>query len=291
MRIVFMGTPQFAVPCLEALVAAGHDIPAVFCQPDKPQGRKMQLTAPPVKACALAHEITVLQPNKLRGNTEVFELLQTLTLDLIVVVAYGKILPQEVLDIPKHGCINVHASLLPKYRGAAPIQWAVLNGETETGITTQQMDAGIDTGDILVQDKCEIPEDMTSGELYDVLSELGAGTLMRTIELLEQSKLPHVKQLHALATHTPMLSRELSPIDWNKPAREIQNHIRGLNPWPSATMEFEGQPLKVHKARVSETGDLPLHIRCGDRQFIELLIVQAQGKKAMSAGEFLRGRR
>ena len=291
MRIIFMGTPQFAVPCLEALIAAGHDIPAVFCQPDKPQGRKMQLTQPPVKTAALAHGIAVMQPGKLRGNPEILELLRTLAPELIVVVAYGKILPQEVLDIPPHGCINVHASLLPSYRGAAPIQWAVLNGETETGITTQQMDAGIDTGDILAQDKCAIPEDMTAGELHDVLSELGAGTLMKTLELLEQGRLNPQKQDDTQATHAPMLSRELSPIDWSRPAHEIHNQVRGLHPWPGATMEFEGSQLKVHKARVSEAQDSPLHIRCGDGKYIELLVVQAQGKKAMPAGEFLRGRR
>jgi len=291
MRIIFMGTPQFAVPCLEALVAAGHEIPAVFCQPDKPQGRKMLLTAPPVKACALAHGITVMQPEKLRGNEEIFELLRALAPELIVVVAYGKILPQEVLDIPKHGCVNVHASLLPKYLGAAPIQWAVLNGERETGITTMQMDAGLDTGDWLEKTTCPIPEDMTAGELHDKLSELGAGALMRTIELLEQGRLSPQKQDDAQASYAPMLSREMSPINWNRSAWEVHNHIRGLNPWPGATMEFDGQPLKAHKARVSETQDSPLHIQCGDGKYIELLVVQAQGKKAMPASEFLKGRR
>ena len=291
MRIIFMGTPQFAVPCLEALIAAGHEIAAVFCQPDKPQGRKMQLCPPPVKLCALAHGLPVHQPGKLRGNGEVLELLQALVPDVIVVVAYGKILPQEVLDVPKHGCVNVHASLLPNYRGAAPIQWAVLNGETETGVTTQQMDAGIDTGDVLVRETCEIPEDMTAGELHDVLSELGAGTLMRTMELLEQGKLNPVKQDDAQASYAPMLSREMSPIDWSRSAWEIHNQVRGLHPWPGATMEFDGCWLKVHEARVSETGESPLHIPCGDGKFVELLSVQAPGKQAMPAGEFLRGRR
>jgi len=291
MNIIFMGTPQFAVPCLEALIEHGHDIPAVFCQPDKPQGRKMQLTAPPVKEAALAHGIPVMQPGKLRGNAEVFAQLRTLAPELIVVVAYGKILPQEVLGIPAHGCINVHASLLPKYRGAAPIQWAVLNGETETGITTMQMDTGLDTGDMLLQDRCAIPEDMTSGQLHDVLSKLGAQTLMRTIELLGQGSLSPQKQDDAQSNYAPMLSREMSPIDWSRPAWEVYNQVRGLNPWPGAVTDFEGSQLKIHRARVREAGDSPLHIRCGDGKYIELLQVQAQGKKSMLAEEFLRGRR
>ncbi|MCL2532476.1 MAG: methionyl-tRNA formyltransferase [Oscillospiraceae bacterium] len=290
MRIVFMGTPQFAVPCLEALTAAGHDIPAVFCQPDKPQGRKMQLTPPPVKVCAQEHSIPVLQPTTLRSD-EAAETLRKLAPELIVVVAYGKILPQAVLDIPPHGCINVHASLLPKYRGAGPIQWAVLHGETETGITTQQMDAGIDTGDILEMDRCVIPEDMTAGELHDVLSTLGAGTLMRTIAQVQQDTLTRTPQEHALATHAPMLSREMSPMDVSQPAWQVHNQVRGLNSWPGATMQFEGTQLKVHRTRVCETGDSPLHILCGDGKYVELLQVQQAGKKAMTGEEFLRGRR
>jgi len=291
MRIIFMGTPQFAVPCLEALVTAGHEIPAVLCQPDKPQGRKMQLRPPPVKICALSHELTVLQPEKLRNNEALLAQLRAMRPDLAVVVAYGKILRQEVLDIPTHGCINVHASLLPKYRGAAPIQWAVLNGETETGITTMQMDAGIDTGDMLLQDQCSISEDMTAGKLHDDLSLLGAKTLLRTLDLLEQGKLEPQKQDNRKSTYAPMLTRELSPIDFRKTAGEVHNHIRGLSPWPGATMDFEGVLLKVHKARVADSADSPLHILCGDGNYIELLTVQAPGKKTMPAGEFLRGRR
>lgn len=290
MNIVFMGTPQFAVPCLQAIINAGHNITAVFCQPDKPQGRRMQLTPPPVKVCAQEHDIPVLQPTTLRDE-QVIAQLRNLAPELIVVVAYGKILPQAVLDIPPHGCINVHASLLPKYRGAGPIQWAVLNGETETGITTQQMDAGIDTGDILEVDRCVIPDNMTAGELHDVLSTLGADTLMRTLENLQQGTLTRTPQPHALATHAPMLSRNLSPIDVSQPAQQVHNQVRGLNPWPGATMEFEGMVLKVHRTRVCESGDSPLHLLCGDGKFIELLQVQQAGKKAMSAEEFLRGRR
>ena len=285
-----MGTPQFAVPCLQALIEHGHTIPAVFCQPDKPQGRNMQLTPPPVKVCAQQHNIPVHQPATLRNN-ESISLLRELAPELVVVVAYGKILPQAALDIPPHGCINVHASLLPKYRGAGPIQWAVLNGETETGITTQQMDAGIDTGDILEVDRCIIPNDMTAGELHDVLSTLGAGTLVRTILRLQQGTLTRTPQDHAQATHAPMLSRSMSPLDFSRPAWEVHNQVRGLHPWPGATMQFEETQLKVHKTCVCESGDSPLHILCGDGKYIELLQVQQAGKKAMTGEEFLRGRR
>jgi len=285
-----MGTPQFAVPCLQALIAAEHSIPAVFCQPDKPQGRKMQLTPPPVKACAQEHGIPVHQPATLRSE-DAINLLRELAPELIVVVAYGKILPQAVLDIPPHGCINVHASLLPKYRGAGPIQWAVLNGEHETGITIQQMDTGIDTGDILEVDRCAIPDNMTAGELHDVLSTLGAGTLMRTIAQLQQGTLTRTPQDHAQATHAPMLSRAMSPLDFTHPAQQVHNQVRGLNSWPGATMLFEEIPIKVHKTQVCEHGDSPLHIPCGDGKFVELLQVQQAGKKAMSGEEFLRGRR
>ena len=291
MNIIFMGTPAFAVPCLERLLADGFDVPAVFCQPDKPQGRRMRLAPPPVKQAALAHGLPVLQPEKLRGNREVIDLLRALAPELIVVVAYGKILPQELLDIPKYGCINVHASLLPKYRGAAPIQWAVLNGETETGVTTMQMDAGIDTGDMFLQAKTPIPEDMTAGELHDVLSELGAEVLSDTLKLLQQGKLVPQKQDDALASCAPMLSKALSPLDFAKPAHVLHNQVRGLNPWPGAATEFEGRPLKVHRARVAREGGSPLRVLCGDGQYLELLAVQAEGKKAMPAEEFLRGLR
>ncbi|MCL2495431.1 MAG: methionyl-tRNA formyltransferase [Oscillospiraceae bacterium] len=289
MRVVFMGTPAFAVPCLERLAADGHDIPAVFCQPDRPQGRRMQLAPPPVKQAALAHGLPVMQPEKLRRNPEMLALLRSLAPELIVVVAYGQILPQALLDIPKHGCINVHASLLPKYRGAAPIQWAILNGETETGVTTMQMDAGIDTGDILLQAKTPIPEDMNAGELHDVLSALGAQVLSDTINLLGQGKLVPQKQDNTQATHAPMLSKELSPLDFAKPAQELHNRVRGLNPWPGASMEFHERLLKVHKTRVAEQGGSPLCVPCGDGKFLELLTVQAEGKKAMAAEEYIRG--
>ena len=289
MRIVFMGTPAFAVPCLERLLADGHEIPLAVSQPDKPQGRKMLLAPTPVKEAALAHGLRVEQPEKLRGNEEFLALLRELAPDLIIVVAYGNILPQDVLDIPSYGCINVHASLLPKYRGAAPYQWAILNGETETGVTTQQMDAGIDTGDMLLQEKISIPEDMTAGELGEHLSILGAAALSDTLELLSRGKLIPQKQEDAQATYAPMLTKALSPLDFTKPAAALHNQVRGLNPWPGATMDFEGRPLKVHKSGVADEGGSPLRILCGDGKYLELRAVQAEGKRAMSGEEYLRG--
>ena len=289
MNIIFMGTPAFAVPCLERLVADGHEIPLVVSQPDKPQGRKMQLAPTAVKEIALVHGLRVEQPEKLRGNDEFLALLRELAPDLIIVVAYGKILRQEVLGIPKYGCINVHASLLPKYRGAAPCQWAVLNGEAETGVTTMMMDAGIDTGDMLLQEKIAIPEDMTAGELQARLRALGAAALSDTLELLSRGKLIPQKQTHTQATYAPMLTKALSPLDFTKPAAALHNQVRGLNPWPGATMDFDGRPLKVHRSRVAERGGSPLRILCGDGKYLELLTVQAEGKRAMAAEEYWRG--
>lgn len=291
MRIVYMGTPVFAVPCLERLLADGHTVEAVFCQPDKPQGRKMQLTPPPVKQAALAHGLRVEQPQRLRGNEDVLSLLRGIAPDVIVVVAYGKILPQEVLDIPAYGCINMHASLLPKYRGAAPIQWAVINGERETGITAMQMDAGLDTGDMLLQKTIAIPEDMTAGELHDALRILGAETLSETLGLLARGELEPKTQDDALSCYAPMLSKELSPLDFSKPAQALHNQVRGLHPWPGAAMEHEGKRLKVHKSRVADNCTGPLCIPCGDGKYLELLVVQAEGKKAISAADYINGLR
>jgi len=239
----------------------------------------------------LGHGLRVEQPEKLRGNEEFLALLRGLEPDLFAVVAYGKILRQDVLDIPKYGCINVHASLLPKYRGAAPIQWAVLGGETETGVTTMQMDAGIDTGDMLLQEKIAIPEDMTAGELSGMLGALGAALLSNTLEQLSRGKLIPQKQDDTQATCAPMLTKAHSPLDFARPAAALHNQVRGLRPWPGATMEFLGRPLKVHASRVTDEGGSPLRILCGDGKYLELLTVQAEGKRAMSAEEFLRGLR
>ncbi len=298
MRIVFMGTPEFAVPCLQKLIDCGHEITGVFTQPDKPQGRKMILTPPPVKALALENGLTVYQPQKMKDGTAL-EMLKEANPELVIVVAYGKILPKEILEFPKYGCINIHASLLPKLRGAAPIQWSVINGCEKTGVTSMQMDEGLDTGDMLITSELEIGENETAGELHDRVSALGAEVLEQTITALQNGELKPEKQNHAEFTYAPMLSKELSPIDWNLPAREVHNKIRGLSPWPSATAVLNGKKVKIHKSvvasqkggaagEVAENGKR-LVVACGDGNCIEILNLQAEGKKAMSAADFMRG--
>lgn len=286
MKIVFMGTPAFAVPCLERVVTDGHEVPLVLTQPDKPQGRKLLLAAPPVKTAAQAHGIPVEQPERLKGNAELLERLRACAPELIVVAAYGKILPPELLDIPQYGCVNVHASLLPKYRGAAPIQWAILMGERETGITTMRMAQGLDTGDMLLRAPTEIPEDMTAGQLHDVLSQLGAQTLSRTLENL--GDLQPEPQDNAQASYAPMLTRALSPLNRSRSARQLHNQVRGLNPWPGAVLQHETGPLKVHASRVLEC-PRGFSVLCGDGNYLELLQVQPAGKRRMTGEEFLRG--
>ncbi len=298
MRIVFMGTPDFAVDCLEALVNSSHEVVAVFSQPDKPQGRKQILTAPEVKICAQKYGIPVFQPATLKNGSST-ELLKELNPDLIVVVAYGKLIPQEILDIPQYGCVNVHGSLLPKLRGAAPIQWAVLNGEKETGVTTMQLDAGLDTGDILLTKKTEIEENETSGELFDRLKVLGAELLLETIDAILAGTLTPVKQDDSLSTYASMLDKSMSPVDWSKSALEVHNHIRGLEPWPVATANVCGRVLKLFGSRMGNTcgksageivsAEKELEICCGDGRSVVITQVQAQGKNKMSAADFLRG--
>lgn len=293
-----MGTPEFAVPCLQKLIDCGHEITGVFTQPDKPQGRKMILTPPPVKALALENGLTVYQPLKMKDGTAL-EMLKEANPELVIVVAYGKILPKEILEFPEYGCINIHASLLPKLRGAAPIQWSVINGCEKTGVTSMQMDEGLDTGDMLITSELEIGENETAGELHDRVSALGAEVLEQTIAALQNGELKPEKQNHAEFTYAPMLSKELSPIDWNLPAREVHNKIRGLSPWPSATAVLNGKKVKIHRSvLVSEKGGAAgevaengkrLVVACGDGECIEILNVQAEGKKAMSAADFMRG--
>lgn len=293
-----MGTPEFAVPCLQKLIDCGHEITGVFTQPDKPQGRKMILTPPPVKALALENGLTVYQPLKMKDGTAL-EMLKETNPELVIVVAYGKILPKEILEFPKYGCINIHASLLPKLRGAAPIQWSVINGCEKTGVTSMQMDEGLDTGDMLITSELEIGENETAGELHDRVSALGAEVLEQTIAALQNGELKPEKQNHAEFTYAPMLSKELSPIDWNLPAREVHNKIRGLSPWPSATAVLNGKKVKIHRSvLVSEKGGAAgevaengkrLVVACGDGECIEILNIQAEGKKAMSAADFMRG--
>lgn len=298
MRIVFMGTPEFSVPCLARLLTDGHDVAGVFTQPDKPKGRGKQLAAPPVKTFALEHGIPVFQPRTMRDG-EAVRILSQLMPELIVVTAFGKILPAEVLDFPQYGCINIHASLLPRYRGAAPIQWAVLNGETVTGVTSMQMDVGLDTGDMLLRRETPIGENMTAGELHDVLSELGADVLSDTLTALQAGTLHPEKQDDALSNYAPMLTKELSALDFTLPAQQVHDRIRGLSPWPTATLRIGDKTLKVHRSvlcgdaggqagEVIESGRRFV-VSCGDGRCVELLTVQAEGKKAMAAADYLRG--
>lgn len=298
MRIVFMGTPDFSVPCLQALIDDGHNVCAVFTQPDKLKGRHGILTQPPVKELALKYNIPVYQPKTLRTD-EAKELFRSLDAELAIVVAYGKILPDELLHTPKYGCINMHASLLPKLRGAAPIQWAVITGEKRTGVTSMQMDAGIDTGDMLLSKSVDIGENETAEELHDRLSVLGAEVMRETISALQAGELHPVKQDDKQSTHAPILTKELSKIDWNDTAQHIHDKIRGLYSWPGATCEFKGKVIKIHSSRLAgECGGKPgevsesdkrLVVCCGDGNAVEILVLQAPGKRAMPAGDFLRG--
>ena len=295
MNIIFMGTPDFAVPCLESLMRDGQTVTAVFTQPDKPKGRGYHFVPPPVKVCAEAHAIPVYQPATLKDGTAL-SLLQNLSPDLIVVVAYGKILPKEILTLPKYGCINVHASLLPSYRGAAPIQWAILDGQTTTGVTTMLMDVGLDTGDMLMKASLTIGENETANELHDRLSALGADLLIQTIHAAEEGRLQPEKQDDSLSCYASMLTKELSPIDFTKPARQIHNQVRGLNDWPSASAVLNGKRLKIHRTLLTEgqgqPGQVlslqPFVVACGEGA-IEILEVQPEGKKRMSAQSYLNG--
>lgn len=293
-----MGTPEFAVPCLQKLIDLGHEVTGVFTQPDKPQGRKMIMTPPPVKELALANGLKVYQPLKMRDGTAL-EMLKEADPELAIVVAYGKILPKEMLEYPKYGCINIHASLLPKLRGAAPIQWSVINGLEKTGVTSMQMDEGLDTGDMLIKSEIEIGENDTAGDMHDKLSVLGAQVLEETITALLNGELKPEKQNHDEFTYAPMLSKELSPINWNLTAQQVHNKIRGLSPWPSACAMLGGKKVKIHKSiltsgsgksagEVVENGK-HLVVACGDGNCIEILSIQAEGKKAMSAADFMRG--
>ena len=298
MRIVFMGTPDFSVPCLQALIDDGHDVCAVFTQPDKPKGRHGVLSAPPVKELALKYDIPVYQPDSLK-NDEIKSFFASLGADLAIVVAYGKILPEEFLNAPKYGCINMHASLLPKLRGAAPIQWSIINGEKRSGVTAMQMDKGLDTGDILLSESVEIRDDETAQELHDELSVLGAQVMRKTLLMLQKGGLSPIRQDDSQSTYAPILTKELSAIDWQKSALQIHNQIRGLYPWPGASAVLNGKTLKIHSAKLlgkteGEPGevvfnDRRLCVACGDGNAVELLVIQAPGKKAMPVTDYLRG--
>lgn len=298
MRIVFMGTPDFSVPCLQALIDDGHDVCAVFTQPDKPKGRHGALTPPPVKELALKYDIPVYQPKTLKTD-EAKELFKSLNADLAIVVAYGKILPGEFIHAPKYGCINMHASLLPKLRGAAPIQWSIITGEKRTGVTSMQMDEGLDTGDMLISKSVEIGENETAEELHDRLSSLGSEVMRETIAALQAGDLHPVKQDNEKSTYAPILTKELSKIDWNDTAQHIHDKIRGLYSWPGASGELDGKVIKIHSSRLAgacsgKPGEIiesgkRLVVSCGDGNAVEILVLQAPGKRAMPAQDFLRG--
>ena len=295
MKLIFMGTPDFAVPCLEALIRAGHEVTAVFTQPDKPVGRKQTLTPPAVKVCALSHGLTVYQPATLLDG-EAARLMASPEPDAIIVAAYGKILPKEILDLPRFGCINVHGSLLPKYRGAAPIQWAVINGESETGITIMRMNEGLDTGDILTARAVPIGIDDTAESMFDKLSELGAEMITDALDKLEKGELTAVPQDEAQATYAPMLSKEISLIDWSQPAYRVHDLIRGLYSWPVAHTILNGKKLKILSSALSdlegEAGTIistaPLTVACSSGSVI-IKTLQLEGKKAMDSKDFLVG--
>ncbi len=295
MKIVFMGTPDFAVASLEKLLEAGHEICAVFTQPDKPRGRKMIMTPPDVKVCALSHGLDVYQPKTLKDG-KALEIVKTLEPDVIVVAAYGKILPKEIIDYPKYGCINIHGSILPKYRGAAPIQWSVINGDDETGVTTMLMNEGLDTGDILQIEKTPISIDDTASSVFDRLSKMGAELVVKTLDAAQNGELKPIKQDDSKSSYAPMLDKNISEIDWSQDALTIHNKVRGLYSWPIAHTFYKGKKLKIYKTALSElsgkVGEVlsisPLTIACKDKA-VELLELQLEGKKRMDYKSFLLG--
>ncbi len=296
MKIVFMGTPDIAATCLGRLLADGFEVAAVYTQPDRPKNRGMKLTASPVKELALAHGLPVYQPVNFR-EAETVEQLRALQPDVIAVVAYGRILPQSVLDIPPLGCINIHASLLPKYRGAAPYQWAVLDGQEKTGVTAMYMAREMDAGDIIEAVETPIGENETAGALLDRLAVLGADLLSRTMTALPGGVAHHAQDPEAV-TFAPMLDKSMSPIDWSKPARQIHNQVRGLNPWPVATGEINGTIFKIYETVLVPGSGAPgrilgltktgLQIACGEGA-VEIRILQAEGGKRMAAPDYFRG--
>ena len=300
MRIVFMGTPDFASASLKKLIDEKFDVVGVFTQPDKPKGRGMELCASPVKELALENGLPVFQPVKMRDGTALAQI-KALEPDILVVVAYGRILPDDILAVPKYGAINVHGSLLPKYRGAAPIQWAVLNGDKVTGVTTMYLASEMDTGDIIYTAETDIGEYETSGELFDRLKDMGAELLVKTLRNIDVGTAPRTPQDHSKASYVTMLDKSICPIDWNKTPREVLKHIYGLQPWPVATMELEGKTVRVFAAKYTDgkTEKVPgavvstdkggLEIACADGETLLITELQAPGKKRMGAEDYLRG--
>lgn len=301
MRVVFMGTPDFAVPTLDALVRGGHEVLAVVTQPDKPKGRGNKVIMTPVKERAVELSIPVYQPVRVRKDEEFQNTLRELHPDVIVVTAFGQILPESVLNIPKYGCVNVHASLLPKYRGAAPIQWAVINGDEESGVTTMQMDVGLDTGDMIEKTVVKLDPKETGGSLFDRLSTVGGDLILSTLEKIEAGTAVRTKQNEEEATHVTQLTKEMGKIDWTKDAVSIERLIRGLNPWPSAFTSINGKTLKIWDASVkaenregAACGEITavskktVEIQTGEGTLV-LNEVQLEGKKRMECDAFLRG--
>ena len=298
MKVLFMGTPEFAGPTLEAVVAAGHEVVGVYTQPDKAVGRKQVLTPPPVKVCAEKYGFPVFQPVTLRdGSAE--ENIKTLSPDIIVVVAYGKILPEALLSLPKYGCVNGHASLLPRHRGASPIQWSIVSGDKVTGVTTMYMAKGIDTGDMLLKAETEIGRDETAGELHDRLSVIGAELMVKTLKGLEEGTITPEPQDESEATHAPIIDKEMGYLKFDAPATDICNLIKGFNPWPAAYFTVDGKRIKVFASKVSgktdkEPGtvvrsDGELIIACAEGTSLSLTEIQPEGKKRMTAKDYLTG--
>ncbi len=300
MRIVFMGTPSFAVPSLQALVEKGHDLAAVVTQPDRPKGRGKKEAPPPVKELARSYKLPVFQPLRIRDE-DFIELLRGFAPEVIAVVAFGRILPPDILSIPRYGCVNVHASLLPSYRGAAPIHWAVINGEKETGVTTMYIDEGLDTGDMILQQAVQIDDQDNVGIVHDRLAVLGARLLVETIDLIAHGKAPRIRQPDS-ASYAPLLKAEDELIVWDRPARDINNHIRGMNPWPGARTSLFGKVLKIWGAVVKDVGETtgqPGQVLYSGREGITVCTgagriniteLQLQGAKRLSVDDFLRGK-
>ena len=299
MRILFMGTPEFAVEQLRRLVEDGRDICGVFTQPDKPKNRGMKMTFSPVKEYALSQGLAVYQPTKMRDGTAL-ALVRELKPELIVVAAYGRILPEDILAVPDKGCINVHSSILPKYRGAAPINWAILDGLKETGVTIMYMAKELDAGDIICIKKTEILPEENARELTERLARLGAEALAEAVEQIGRGTAAHIPQEHGASTYAPMLSKELSPMDWTRPAQVLHDQVRGLIPWPCASTELAGKRVKVFKTKLGHktdarpgavltAGKQGLEIACGDGQSLWILELQAEGGKRMMAADYLRG--
>ena len=297
MRVVFMGTPDIAATCLKRILDDGSDVAAVYTQPDRPKGRGMKMTFSPVKEVALAAGIPVYQPENFREE-ETVQTLRELKPDVVAVVAYGRILPQSVLDIPKFGCINIHASLLPKYRGSAPYQWAVLDGLKETGVTAMYLVREMDAGDIIDVSKTEIGPDETAGELLDRLAVLGAELLTKTLHKIEKGEATATPQDPSHVSYAPMLDKTMCPIDWTKTAQQVHDHVRGLHPWPVATATLAGTNFKIHATAIVDGSGEPgkilgltktgLRVACGEGA-VEIRMLQAEGGKRMSAPDYFRG--